>query len=239
MRSPTKGTASRPAVVDHATGRLVWAGEGRNSETLGRFFDELGAARAARLTHVFGDERRDPHSGGPTRTGTDLPDPFHVVAWAWPWTRWGAHHDHRDPRSARDVGDAQKNPADLTGEQRTSPRRSPTPTPPCTGPICSKRQLREVFRAKGATGRQLLAGWLSWASHSRIPEFVTLARTIRRYRNLIWNTLDHGLSNAKSGSHQHPPAGIDQTRLRIPQPRRTHRHGHAHPGGLCPALGRK
>ena len=27
---------------------------------------------------------------------------------------------------------------------------------------------------------------------------MTLARTIRRYRNLIWNTLDHGPSNAKS-----------------------------------------
>ena len=49
-------------------------------------------------------------------------------------------------------------------------------------------------------GRQLLAGWLSWASHSRIPEFVALARSIRRYRDLIRNTLDHGLSNARSES---------------------------------------
>ena len=38
----------------------------------------------------------------------------------------------------------------------------------------------EVFRVKGNYGRQLLAGWLSWASHSRTPEFVALARSIRR-----------------------------------------------------------
>jgi transposase len=47
-----------------------------------------------------------------------------------------------------------------------------------------------VGRAKGVTGRQLLAGWLSWAPHSRIPEFVTLARSIRRYRVLICNNPD-------------------------------------------------
>ena len=45
-----KGHRYLTCVVDHATGRLVWAGEGRNSETLGRFFDEL-EPRGARLTH--------------------------------------------------------------------------------------------------------------------------------------------------------------------------------------------
>ncbi|UGT92497.1 transposase [Mycobacterium ostraviense] len=59
-------------------------------------------------------------------------------------------------------------------------------------------EMLSVFRVKGNYGRQLLAGWLSWASHSRIPEFVTLARSIRRHRDLICNTLDHGLSNARS-----------------------------------------
>lgn len=48
------------------------------------------------------------------------------------------------------------------------------------------------------SGRQLLAGWLSWALRSRTPEFVDLARSIRRYRDPICNTLDHGLSNARS-----------------------------------------
>jgi transposase len=36
-----KGHRYLTCVVDHTTGRLVWAGEGRNQDTLGRFFDQL------------------------------------------------------------------------------------------------------------------------------------------------------------------------------------------------------
>jgi transposase len=42
-------------VVDHDTGRLVWAGKGRDSDTVRRFFDALdalGAERSAQLTHA-------------------------------------------------------------------------------------------------------------------------------------------------------------------------------------------
>jgi transposase len=43
-----------------------------------------------------------------------------------------------------------------------------------------------------------LAGWLTWAQRSRLPEFVKVAKTIKKYLALIHNTLDHGLSNALS-----------------------------------------
>ena len=39
-------------VVDHDSGRLVWAAPGRDTATLRRFFDALGAERAAQITHV-------------------------------------------------------------------------------------------------------------------------------------------------------------------------------------------
>jgi transposase len=55
-----------------------------------------------------------------------------------------------------------------------------------------------VFEAKGHRGRLLLAGWLAWAKRSRIPAFIKLAATIDHFRQLIWNTLDHELSNARS-----------------------------------------
>ena len=55
-----------------------------------------------------------------------------------------------------------------------------------------------AFETKGPQGRALLAGWLAWAQRCRLPEFVELAKTIKRYRALIHNTLDHGLSNALS-----------------------------------------
>ncbi|OHT87156.1 transposase [Mycobacterium syngnathidarum] len=91
-----------------------------------------------------------------------------------------------------------KNPADLCGEQKTSLAEIAVTNKTLYRAYLLKEQLREVFRFKGTHGRALLAGWLSWASHSRIPEFVNLARSIRRYRDLICNTLDHGLSNARS-----------------------------------------
>jgi len=39
-------------VVDHDTGRLVWAAPGRDSATLQGFFDALGPQRCANITHV-------------------------------------------------------------------------------------------------------------------------------------------------------------------------------------------
>jgi len=42
-------------VVDHDTGRLVWAHEGRNKDTLTKFFRALGESRSALLTHVSAD----------------------------------------------------------------------------------------------------------------------------------------------------------------------------------------
>ena len=42
-------------VVDHDSGRLVWAAPGRQAKTVAAFFDHLGAERASALTHVSAD----------------------------------------------------------------------------------------------------------------------------------------------------------------------------------------
>src|SRR4030095_12381608 len=39
-------------VVDHSTGRVVWAREGKNADTLRAFFQELGSERCALLQAV-------------------------------------------------------------------------------------------------------------------------------------------------------------------------------------------
>ena len=71
-------------VVDHDTGTLIWAAAGRDTKTLHRFFDALGAERCTLITHVSADAadwiadvvtERCP---GAVRCA----DPFHVVAWA-------------------------------------------------------------------------------------------------------------------------------------------------------------
>jgi transposase len=235
-----KGQRYLTCVVDHATGRLVWAAEGRNTDTLGRFFDQLGADRAKLLTHVSCDGAQWIHALVRQRAPQAVIclDPFHVVAWALKaldkvrvrtMSRAGVSDRHA-------MWATRKNPPELTGEQRTSLAQIADTNRTLYRAYLLKEQLREVFRVKGKYGRQLLAGWLSWASHSRIPEFVTLARSIRRYRDLICNTLDHGLSNARSEA--------TNTHLRALTKRA---YGFHHPdaliamalltrGGLCPPL---
>ena len=91
-----------------------------------------------------------------------------------------------------------RNPEDLTGDQRTTLAGIATTNKALYRGYLLKEQLRAVFEAKGQHGRRLLAGWLSWARRSRLPGFVKLAKTVDRYRALIWNTLEHRLSNARS-----------------------------------------
>ena len=91
-----------------------------------------------------------------------------------------------------------KNPHELTVDQRTTLAGIAATNRGLYRAYLLKEQLRAVFAAKGIEGRQLLAGWLSWAKRSRLPSFVKLAKTMEKYRPLIWNTLEHGLSNARS-----------------------------------------
>lgn len=74
-------------VVDHDSGRLVWAAPGRDRATVRGFFDTLeasGTGRCAQITHVSADgaewiaevvEERCPEA-------VRCADPFHVVGWA-------------------------------------------------------------------------------------------------------------------------------------------------------------
>ena len=79
-----KGQRYLLVVTCHDTGRLVWAGKDRTKETLGRFFDDLGAERATLLTHVSADGAEFIHTVVAARAPRALLclDPFHVVAWA-------------------------------------------------------------------------------------------------------------------------------------------------------------
>ena len=54
------------------------------------------------------------------------------------------------------------------------------------------RRVNSAANASTALARE-------WARRSRLHEFVALARTSKRFQQLIWNTLHkHGVSNARS-----------------------------------------
>lgn len=197
-----KGHRYLTCVVDHDTGRLVWAAPGRNTETLGKFFTALGPERAGLLTHVTADGADWIHRvvAQQAPQAVICLDPFHVVAWAMK----GLDKVRHRTLAAAGVKDRNarwavaKNPSDLSVDQQASLDGIRRSNSALYTAYLLKEQLRNVFAVKGQRGREVLAGWLSMARSSGLPEFLRLAVTIDRYRRMIWNTLEHNLSNAKS-----------------------------------------
>ncbi len=214
-------------VVDHDTGRLVFAGQGHSRATLAVFFEALGTERCAQITHVSADgapyiERevtaRCPHA----LIGID---PFHVVKWAndaLAKVRIGAWNQARarkrfDPPKA--VGGARqhqwlpghdtakalrgsryalsKNPENLTENQQIKLAWIEVVAPGVFRAHQLKETLRLIFQMPPKLAVVALERWLAWAQRCRIPAFVDLARKIRRHRERILHSITHGLSNGR------------------------------------------
>jgi transposase len=79
--SHRKGQRYLTVVVDHDTGRLVWAAAGRDRKTVERFLDELGEERCAKLELVSADMAA--WVAGPIAERCPQAelclDPFHIV----------------------------------------------------------------------------------------------------------------------------------------------------------------
>jgi transposase len=205
--SHRKGHRYLTVVVDHDTGRLVWAAPGHDEQTLEGFFDALGQDRASQLTHVSADAaawiantvaRRCP-------AAVLCLDPFHIVRWATDALdevrrqTWNAARRDGQPALARELKGARfalwKNPEHLTGRQRGKLARVAEVNQHLYKAYLLKEELRLVFKLKGARAVALLDAWLSWARRCRIPAFVKLARSVTDHRAGIQATLLHGLSN--------------------------------------------
>jgi transposase len=131
-----------------------------------------------------------------------------------------------------------KNPPELTSDQRTTLAAIAKDNGALYRAYLLKEQLRMIFQAELPEAKALLAGWISWASRCRIPAFVRLAKTITRYRDLDPQRRRAPPVQRPIRSHQHPPTAPDPTRLRLPQPRITHRHGRPHPRRPLPTTPR-
>jgi transposase len=205
-----KGHRYITVVTDHDAGRIIWAAEGRNKGTLAKFFHDLGEERSALLTHVSADGADWIHDVVRENAPQALIclDAFHVVKWA------GDKLDELRRRLAGELRAAgkddeaaslgtgmwalRKNPAGLSPGQRQSLAQIAADNRQLYRAYLMKEQLREVFKAKGERGKALLAGLIAWCQRCRIPEFTALAKTLKRFRELIWNTLDHAVSNGRA-----------------------------------------
>ena len=204
-----KGHRYLTVVVDHDSGRLVWAAPGRDEATLERFFDALGAQRCRQLTHLSADAASWIANVAARRCPQAIVclDPFHVVKWATDALDevrrevWNTARKGGQTTLAAELKGARfalwKNPADLTGRQRAKLARIAEVNRPLYRAYLLKEELRLVFRVKGPHAVALLDAWLAWARRCRIPAFTKLAKTVAAHRAGIVASLLHGLSNAR------------------------------------------
>ena len=195
-------------VVDHNTGRLVWAAPGRDMATLRTFFEALGAERCARIRLVSADaaEWIATVVAQQCPNVTLCADPFHMVAWATAAldevrrNHWRSARKLGAPGMIRRIKGCRyallKNPDNLTEHQQIALARVASVNKTLYRAYLLKEQFRLVFQLRGATAIRALDDWLAWARRCRIGPFVELARRIARHRHTIEATLTHGLSNA-------------------------------------------
>ena len=222
-----KGHRYLTVVADHdREGAVVWIGEGRDHRVLEAFYDELGDERLTRIEAISLDmggaykkatDNKAPHV-------TQCVDPFHLVKlgneavdkarrWAWneerrlrpeppaPVGRPRKDAPARGRIESRFVKHTRwallKDPDDLLDSQLAvlhELRRSRSVLYRCWQ---LKEGLRDVYRVRPQDAAEHLAWWLAWACRSRIPAFVTLAKTVRANRDRILAAVELSLSNSK------------------------------------------
>jgi transposase len=207
--SHRKGHRYLTVIVDHDTGRLVWAAPGQDRKTIERFLDELGEERRAQLELVSCD----------MATWITLPiaercpnvevclDPFHVVKLATDaldlvrrevWNdarRAGQRQLAKDLKGARFA--LWKNPENLTARQHAKLSDIQHTNRKLYRAYLLKEQLRQIYRLPAQAATQLLDRWLAWARRCRLQPFIKLAKTITEQRTGILAAIQHGLSNAR------------------------------------------
>jgi transposase len=207
--SHLKGHRYLTVVVDHDSGRLVWAAAGRDRKTVERFLDALGHERCTQLELVSADMAS--WIAGPISercpNAVLCVDPFHVVQLATDALDeirrqvWNQARGAGQTALARDLKGARfalwKNPENLSARQHAKLADIQRINRPLYRAYLLKEQLRQIYRLPAKAAIALLDRWLAWARRCRLKPFVKLARTITDQRAGIVGAIQHGLSNAR------------------------------------------
>lgn len=217
-------------VVDHDRRRVVWAHEGRTSATLKRFFDLLGPEGRASIEVVTMDM-----AGGYIKAVREaLPeaeivfDRFHVqqlASRALDQIRRTLQRTQRGTPEGKALFQTRfallKNSSRLTRRDRERLAFVQKHNRKLYRAYLLKESLAQAlsFKAPWRVERALKR-WLAWASRSRLPPFVRVARTLRKHlpgilayaRTRLTNAFTEGLNNRTRvlarrafGFHSAPP----------------------------------
>jgi transposase len=199
-------------VADHIRGHIVWGHESRDAKTADRFFKQIGKSRS----HAIEVISLDMGPGYAKSAREHAPqaiiaiDPYHVVALgnrALDDVRreyWNELRRAGDTTAARRFKDARwsllKAPANLSDNQARTLRRLRN----ASGEVWRAYTLKEALRAIFAPSLTLkditilLDRFISKATRSRLPPFVTLAGTIRRHRDGILQAIRLGINQGRT-----------------------------------------
>jgi transposase len=204
-----KGQKYLTVVVDHHTGRLVWAAYGRDRKTVEKFLDLLGEERCKQIRLVSCDDaewitrpvaERCPNA-------TVCLDPFHIVKAATDALDeirrevWNQARKAGNKQLAKQLKGARfalyKKPEKLTERQQQKLAFIQKLNAPIYRAYLLKEQLRQIYHVPIEQAIPLLDAWLKWARRCRLEPFVKLAKRITEQRKRVEAALHHGLSNAR------------------------------------------
>jgi transposase len=235
-------------VVDHDTGRLVWAAKGHDKKTLEGFFDLLGEERCAQVRLVSCDAAEWISDVVALRceNATVCLDAFHLVKWVtealdqvrrdtWNDARRAGMNTHaRDLKHARYA--LWKNPEDLTARQEAKLAWVAKVNQRLYRAYLLKEQFRAIIAVKGQRSLKMLKAWLAWTARSRIPAFVHLGRRIRKNLAGIEAALLHDLSNALIESTNTKLRLLTRVAYGFKEPEHLIALALLDRGGYCPSL---
>ncbi|MDJ0764323.1 MAG: ISL3 family transposase [Myxococcota bacterium] len=195
-------------VVDHETCRIVWAKEGKSSETLDAFFDQLGDERAKQIEIVTIDMSAAFIKSIQAKAAgaTIVYDLFHVLKLA----SEAVDEVRREKvRKLRDLDDTEKaaavkksryallkNPWDLSAKEWDKLAAIQKHNAPLYRAYLLKESLAAVFQETSFDdAKHELERWLSWASRSKLKQFVKVARTIREHKDGVLAYVTTKLTN--------------------------------------------
>ena len=178
-------------VVDHDRRRVVWAGQGKGAEALSAFFRELGKEGCAALETVTMDM-----SGGYQKAIAEhaphveiVFDRFHVQRLASDAVDAVRREQLRDLRGTpagklifRSRFALWKNPWNLSAKEKRKLKEIESSNAKLYRAYLLKEALAQALDYRQPwRARQALRDWLRWATRSRLPSFVKLAKTIRKH----------------------------------------------------------
>jgi transposase len=195
------------SVVNHESGAIVWATEGRNAASLQAFFDQLTDEQKASIRAVS----IDMSAGYEKAIRGSIPDaeiafdPFHVVKLGGEAADKVREEYNAHGRSSTGEGkwikgarySLLKDPANQTPKQLLKLAEVVLTNKRMYRALLLYGELRYIYKLPYAEAVVRLDAWLAWASRSRLKPFVKLARTIRKHKQGVLAALKLGISNGR------------------------------------------